>query len=53
MRVVRYMRMSMIVMMKMKEKMENVGQKVNFSMSKNDSLLGSCTFTFAFPPSRG
>ncbi len=48
-----YISMSITVMMKMKEKMENVGQKVNLSMSKNVSLLGSTMFTFALPPSSG
>ena len=48
-----YIRISIIVMMKMNEKIVNVGQNVNFNMSKNVSLLGFTNYTFPAPPNNG
>ena len=53
MSVVMKTRISTIVMMKIKEKIEKVGQKVNFNMSKKVSCLGFITLPAPLPPSNG
>jgi hypothetical protein len=40
-------------MINMNENMVNVGQNVNFNISKNVSLLGFTNWTFPYPPSSG